>query len=180
MIDTPAQFDHCIQICRDVFSKKLSDYGASWRILRPKSATDQLLIKAMRIRSIEEKKKHKIEEGIHPEFVGLINYSIIALIQLSEKPSYDVNTPIDKVLALYDYYALESKNLMLNKNHDYDEAWRKMRISSYTDLILTKLFRIKQIEDNEGVTKISEGIEANYFDIINYAIFGLIQLEFTN
>jgi hypothetical protein len=180
MIDTSAQFDHCMHICRDVFSKKLSDYGASWRILRPKSVTDQLLIKAMRIRSIEEKKNHKINEGIHPEFVGLINYSIIALIQLSEKPSYAVNLPIDKVLALFDYYALESKNLMLNKNHDYDEAWRKMRISSYTDLILTKLFRIKQIEDNEGITKISEGIDANYFDIINYAIFGLIQLEFSN
>ncbi|MCK5536325.1 MAG: DUF1599 domain-containing protein [Bacteroidales bacterium] len=175
--DTSAQFDHCIIISRNVFAKKLEDYGASWRIMRTKSITDQLLIKAMRIRSIEEKKNHKVDEGIHPEFIALVNYSIIALIQLAEKPSYDVNPSVKKVLSLYDKYCNEAKSLMFDKNHDYDEAWRKMRISSYTDLILMKLFRIKQIEDNDGKTQISEGIDANYFDIINYAIFGLIQLE---
>jgi len=178
IIDTEKQYEHCINICRDIFSQKLDDYGASWRILRTQSLTDQLLIKAMRIRSIEEKKEHKVDEGIEPEFKGLVNYAIMALIQLELKSGYKVEEKRDFLVKKYDEYAQKAENLMMDKNHDYDEAWRLMRISSYTDLILTKLFRIKQIEDNDGQTKVSEGVDANYFDIINYAIFGLIKIEF--
>ncbi len=177
-VNTEEQFNHCLQLCRAIFSQKMEDYGASWRILRPESLTDQLLIKAMRIRSIEEKKIHKVEDGIEPEFIALVNYSIMALIQLELKPSYQVNIDKSEVLKTYNDYAQKARNLMLDKNHDYDEAWRQMRVSSYTDLILTKLFRIKQIEDNQGKTIVSEGVDSNYYDIINYAVFGLIKIEF--
>jgi hypothetical protein len=178
MADTKAQFEKVIEICRTLFAKKLKDYGASWRILRPQSVTDQILIKAKRIRSIEEKGVSLIDEGIAPEFVGIVNYGIIGLIQLELGFSDSVDLDEDQVLALYDKHMTQTKELMYAKNHDYDEAWRAMRISSYTDLILTKIYRTKQIEENKGQTIVSEGIDANYMDMINYSLFGLIKLEF--
>ena len=178
MKDTKQQFEHVISICRDVFSKKLHDYGAAWRIMRPSSITDQIFIKANRIRSLEVKGVSMINEGIRPEFIGIVNYGIIGLIQLelgyAEKE--DINE--QQALELYDKYAKNALELMLAKNHDYDEAWRSMRITSYTDLILMKIYRTKQIEDLNGKTLISEGIDANYMDMINYSVFGLIKLEF--
>ena len=178
MKDTKQQFEHVISICRDVFSKKLHDYGAAWRIMRPSSITDQIFIKANRIRSLEVKGVSMINEGIRPEFIGIVNYGIIGLIQLelgyAEKE--DINE--QQALELYDKYAKNALELMLAKNHDYDEAWRSMRITSYTDLILMKIYRTKQIEELNGKTLISEGIDANYMDIINYSVFGLIKLEF--
>lgn len=173
-MDTSQQYDEAVNICRDIFEKKMKDYGTSWRILRMSSLTDQLYIKAKRIRSIEEKGDNKVDEGIQPEFVGLVNYSAIALIQ-SELGCADLATP--NALCLYKKYISSAKSLMENKNHDYDEAWREMRASSLTDLILQKILRIKHIEDNDGETLISEGIGANYLDIINYAVFSLIKLE---
>lgn len=164
--------------CREVFAKKLHDYGAAWRILRVPSLTDQIFIKANRIRTLEMKEA-LVAEGIRPEFIGIVNYAIIGLIQLelgfAEKPD---DLTQEQALEAYDRHAEESLQLMLRKNHDYDEAWRGMRISSYTDLILTKIFRTKQIEDLGGKTLISEGIDANYMDIMNYAVFGLIKLTF--
>lgn len=178
MKDTKQQFEHVISICRDVFSKKLHDYGAAWRIMRPSSITDQIFIKANRIRSLEVKGVSMINEGIRPEFIGIVNYGIIGLIQLelgyAEKE--DINE--QQALELYDKYAKNALELMLAKNHDYDEAWRSMRITSYTDLILVKIYRTKQIEELNGKTLISEGIDANYMDMINYSVFGLIKLEF--
>lgn len=178
MKDTKQQFEHVISICRDVFSKKLHDYGAAWRIMRPSSITDQIFIKANRIRSLEVKGVSMINEGIRPEFIGIVNYDIIGLIQLelgyAEKE--DINE--QQALELYDKYAKNALELMLAKNHDYDEAWRSMRITSYTDLILMKIYRTKQIEELNGKTLISEGIDANYMDMINYSVFGLIKLEF--
>lgn len=175
---TDIQFDHAIQICQDIFAKKMKDYGTAWRILRPESMTDQILIKAQRIRSIEIKGVCKIDEGIRSEFIGIINYAAMALIQLelgyAEKPEMDH----EEALRLYLEKIHAARELMNNKNHDYDEAWRKMRISSLTDLILMKLHRTKQIEDNQGATLISEGVDANYMDMINYAIFALIKIEF--
>ena len=152
----------------------MQDYGTAWRILRPTSITDQIYIKANRIRSIEEKGVTKVGEGIVPEFIGIINYSIMGLIQLQLGPGND--TPQHEILRLYQSYFKQAKELMLAKNHDYDEAWREMRVSSYTDLILMKINRTKQIEDHQGTTIISEGIDANYFDMVNYAVFGLIRL----
>ncbi len=178
MLTTNQQYDHIISICRDVFSKKMKDYGASWRILRTKSVTDQIFIKANRIRSIEIKGETKVNEGIRPELIGIVNYGIIGLIQLELGFSESDDLKNEKALELYEKYILEAKELMIAKNHDYDEAWRLMRTESYTDLILTKILRTKQIEDNQGNTIISEGIDANYFDMINYAIFGLIKMEF--
>lgn len=178
MADTKQQFEHLIAICRDLFAKKLKDYGASWRILRPQSVTDQILIKAKRIRSIEEKGVTLINEGIASEFIGIVNYGIIGLIQLELGYSDDIDLHESQVLSLYDKYMTITKELMYAKNHDYDEAWRSMRISSYTDLILTKIYRTKQIEGNKGKTIVSEGIDANYMDMINYSLFGLIKLEF--
>lgn len=178
MADTVAQFEHVISICRELFAKKLKDYGASWRILRPQSLTDQIFIKAKRIRSIETKGESKIDEGIRSEFIGIVNYGIIGLIQLHLGYADSEDISNDEALALYDKYMTETKNLMYAKNHDYDEAWRSMRISSYTDLILTKVCRTKQIEDNEGKTLVSEGIDANYMDMINYSLFGLIKIEY--
>ena len=168
-----------MDLCRKVFQSKLKDYGLSWRIMRPQSVTDQLFIKANRIRSLEMKGVSKVDEGIKPEFIAIVNYGVIGLIQLALGATTDVkDLPADKALALYDKYLSETKELMFDKNHDYDEAWRSMRISSYTDMILTKICRVKQIEDNQGLTVESEGVDANYMDMINYALFGLIKLEF--
>ncbi|HCQ29282.1 MAG TPA: hypothetical protein DIU39_03285 [Flavobacteriales bacterium] len=179
-MNTSEQYDAIIKICRDIFVKKMKDYGTAWRVLRPKSLTDQLYIKAKRIRSIEEKGVSKVDEGIIPEFIAIVNYSIMALIQLDLGVADDPDMDDKEVLALYDAYFQKAKSLMENKNHDYDEAWREMRISSLTDLIMMKILRIKQIEDNQGKTIISEGIDANYLDMLNYAVFALIRLEFDN
>jgi len=174
---TDQQFEQTIQVCRSLFEKKLHDYGASWRILRPSSLTDQLFIKAKRIRSLEIKKESLVGEGIRPEFMALINYGIVGLIQLERGFADAVDIKNDEAMKLYDRYATEALELMKRKNHDYDEAWRSMRVSSYTDLILTKIERIKEMEDLEGETLVSEGIGSNYMDIINYAVFGVIKLS---
>lgn len=173
---TEEQFKSTMSECRNLFMKKLHDYGASWRILRPSSLTDQLFIKAKRIRSIETKGEALVDEGIRPEFVALINYGIIGLIQLEKGYVDSIDITPDEAMKLYDTHAQQALELMTRKNHDYDEAWRSMRISSYTDFILTKLQRIKEIEDLNGATLVSEGIDANYMDIINYAVFGVIKL----
>lgn len=178
MDTTNQQFDEVIALCREVYRKKLQDYGASWRILRPESVTDQIYIKANRIRSIEVKKENLVEEGIFPEFIGIVNYGIIGLIQLQLGYAEKKDLSADEALKLYDTHIAEAKELMLAKNHDYDEAWRAMRTTSYTDLILMKIYRTKEIESNQGQTLVSEGIDANYKDMINYAIFGLIKLHF--
>lgn len=177
MEKTNQQYDQVISICRSIFTKKMTDYGTAWRILRPASLTDQIYIKAQRIRSIEEKGVTKVDEGIRPEFIGIVNYAIMGLIQLELGPSEN-ELEEKETLSLYDRYFDTAKKLMQDKNHDYGEAWRNMRISSYTDLILMKLKRTKQIEDNLGKTLISEGIDANYLDMINYAVFALIKIEF--
>ena len=174
---TNAQFEQVMQECRNLFEKKLHDYGASWRILRPQSLTDQLFIKAKRIRSLEIKKESLVGEGIRPEFIALINYGIVGLIQLAYGFSDTVDMQPKEAMVLYDRYSMEALELMKRKNHDYDEAWRGMRVSSYTDFILTKIERIKEIENLEGDTLVSEGIDANYMDIINYAVFGAIKLS---
>ena len=174
--NTEEQFKNVMKECRELFNKKLHDYGASWRLLRRESLTDQLLIKAKRIGSLEIKKKSVVGEGIRPEFIGLINYGIIGLIQLEHGFVDAVDMTTEEALSLYDKYAKAALELMLKKNHDYDEVWRAMRVSSYTDFILTKLVRIKEIEDINGQTLVSEGIDANYMDIINYAVFGVIKL----
>jgi len=178
MQKTISEFDSIIKKCEDIFGKKLKDYGSAWRILRISSLTDQIFIKAQRIRSIEEKRVQKIEEGVVSEFIGIVNYSIVGLIQLDlgvANQSEELN--YDEVMNLFEKYALQAKNLMLDKNHDYGEAWRDMRVSSLTDLILQKLLRVKQIEDNKGNVLISEGIDANYLDMLNYAVFALIKLK---
>ena len=174
---TEEQFRSVMDECRTLFAKKLHDYGASWRILRPSSLTDQLFIKAKRIRSLEIKKVSMVGEGILPEFIALINYGIVGLIQLELGFADTVDISTDKAMELYDKHSSEALRLMLRKNHDYDEAWRNMRVSSYTDFILTKIERVKEIEDLEGETLVSEGIDANYMDIINYAVFGVIKLS---
>ena len=173
---TNAQFEEAVAECRSLFEKKLHDYGASWRILRPSSLTDQLFIKAKRIRQLETTGLSLVGEGIRPEFIGLVNYGIVGLIQLANGYCDTVDKTPAEALALYDQYATEALELMKRKNHDYDEAWRGMRVSSYTDLILTKLQRIKEMEDLAGQTLVSEGIDANYMDIINYSVFALIKL----
>ena len=177
-MDTNKEFEAIMAECRELFAKKLHDYGASWRILRPSSLTDQLFIKAKRIRSLEIKKESIVGEGIRPEFVALINYGIVGLIQTEKGFADTVDITVDEALELYDRYANEALELMKRKNHDYDEAWRSMRVSSYTDFILTKLQRIKEIEDLNGETLVSEGVEGNYMDIINYAVFGAIKLGY--
>ena len=176
-VNTEDQFKDTVSECRSLFEKKLHDYGASWRILRPSSLTDQLYIKAKRIRSLEIKKESLVGEGIRPEFIALINYGIIGLIQLARGFADSVDITPAEALGLYDHYATEALELMIRKNHDYDEAWRSMRVSSYTDLILTKIERIKEIEDLHGQVLVSEGIDANYMDVINYAVFGAIKLK---
>ena len=177
MKSTQAHYQQITKSCKDLFINKMTDYGAAWRILRLPSLTDQIFIKAQRIRSIQDNEEQKIEEGQVSEFMGIINYSLMALIQLelgiAEQP--DLNPK--EVLALYEKHLAETYQLMLDKNHDYGEAWRDMRVSSLTDLILQKLLRVKQIEDNRGKTIVSEGIDANYQDIINYAVFALIHLD---
>ena len=178
MADTIAQFEKVIALCRDLFQKKLVDYGPSWRIMRQQSITDQIFIKANRIRSLELKGVSMVDEGIKPEFIGIVNYGVIGLIQLAKGFADTTDMTAEEAMGLYDKYITETKELMYAKNHDYDEAWRSMRISSYTDLILMKIYRTKQIESHNGKTIISEGIDANYMDMINYAIFGLIKLEF--
>ena len=177
MTDTSRQFEQAIAKCKEVFVNKMKDYGSAWRILRTSSLTDQIYIKANRIRSIEQKGIQKVEEGIRPEFIGIVNYSVMALIQLElgEETSLDINWA--EAEKLYDKHIRSARDLMLDKNHDYDEAWRNMRVSSYTDIILMKLMRIKQIEDRAGETLVSEGVDANYRDIINYALFALIKLN---
>lgn len=177
---TSAQYDQVTQACRKIFQLKVKDYGTSWRILRLPSLTDQLFIKAQRIRNIEDGVITKIDEGILPEFQGLVNYSIIGLINIELGLDGKQELPLEQALKLYDKYLKNTKNLMLAKNNDYGEAWRDMRISSYTDLILMKINRIKQIEDNSGKTIISEGIASHYEDIINYSVFGLIKLSEQN
>lgn len=177
-MNTAQQFDQIAQTCIELFSKKAIDYGTAWRILRTSSLTDQIYIKAQRIRSIEEKGVAKIDEGIIPEFIGIVNYSVMALIQLEigVAGSIDEQFNVNQAIELFTKHIQNAKNLMMDKNHDYDEAWRNMRVSSLTDIILMKLMRIKQIENNDGKTIVSEGLAANYFDIINYAVFALIKL----
>jgi hypothetical protein len=174
---TEEQFKDVLAECRTLFENKLHDYSASWRILRPSSLTDQLFIKAKRIRSIEMKKKAMIEEGIRPEFMALINYGIIGLIQLEKGFVDEVDINTTEAMTLYDRHVQEVLELMLKKNHDYDEAWRMMRLSSYTDFILTKIQRMKELEDIHGQAIVSEGIDSNLMDIINYAVFGVIRLS---
>lgn len=178
MSNTSEEFDILATQCQDIFSKKAVDYGTAWRILRTPSLTDQIYIKAQRIRSIEQKGVTMVHEGVLPEYIGIVNYSVMALIQLEVGVANTMEElmPAEQAIELYQKYLAQAKSLMCNKNHDYDEAWRKMRRSSLTDIILMKLLRIKQIEDNGGNTIISEGLDANYLDIINYAMFALIKL----
>lgn len=177
MQQTSEQYDAITAKCRDLFANKMKDYGSAWRIMRLPSLTDQIFIKAQRIRGLQENEVQKVAEGETPEFIGIINYSIMALIQLEHGVAEQPDFSSEKALQFYDRHIKETKALMENKNHDYGEAWRIMRISSLTDLILVKLLRVKQIENNQGKTLVSEGIAANYQDIINYAIFALILLE---
>ncbi len=176
MPDTNQQFDQALARCREVFEKKLMDYGASWRILRPAALTDQIFIKAKRIRSLQVKGHSEVGEGILPEFIGIVNYAAVGIIQL--QLGYSDAKDMDAAAALkhYDEVIGKARALMIKKNHDYDEAWRGMRVLSYVDLILMKIERTKEIEDHNGVTKVSEGIDANYMDMINYAVFGIIKL----
>lgn len=177
MEHTSKQYDAAIKQCKDIFLKKMKDYGTAWRNLRPTSLTDQIFIKAQRIKSIEEKGTQKVGDDIKSEYVGIINYCIIALIQLELANDSRMELPYEEVEHLYGKYAAQTKKLMEDKNHDYGEAWRDMRISSLTDLILMKIFRVKQIEDNKGKTIISEGVDANYMDMLNYSVFALIKLN---
>ena len=178
MNTTVNEFNVIIAKCSDLFLKKMKDYGTAWRILRTTSLTDQIFIKAQRIRSIESKGSSKIDEGIYNEFVGIVNYSIIGLIQLQLGISDDSEEmDYNEVIKMFDNQVNVAKNLMVDKNHDYGEAWRNMRVSSLTDLILQKLLRVKQIEDNNGSTLISEGVDANYIDMLNYAVFALIKIN---
>ena len=175
MQDTSKQYDEVIVQCRELFINKMKDYGPSWRILRPRSVTDQIFIKAKRIRTLELNGETKVGEGIWPEFIGIINYGIIGLIQLKLGYSDTVDISNERALELYDQLIADTKNLMIAKNTDYGEAWRDMRISSYNDLILTKIQRTKEIENHGGTTLVSEGIDANYQDMINYSVFALIK-----
>lgn len=177
MQNTSEQYDAVIKVCRDLFKKKMKDYGCAWRILRLPSLTDQIYIKAQRIRGLQENDVQKVDEGERSEFIGIINYSIMALIQLELGVADEPDLSDEKANALFDKHVAQTKNLMENKNHDYGEAWREMRVSSLTDLILQKLLRVKQIEDNKGKTLVSEGIDANYQDMVNYAVFAMIHLK---
>jgi len=177
MQKTSEQYDAVIRVCRDLFQKKMKDYGSAWRILRSPSLTDQIYIKAQRIRGLQENDIRKVDEGERSEFIGIINYSIMALIQLEKGIVDQPDLSSEEALRLYNKHMANTKSLMENKNHDYGEAWRDMRVSSLTDLILQKLLRVKQIEDNEGRTLVSEGIDANYQDIVNYAVFAMIHLN---
>lgn len=176
MSDTPKQFDEVVLECRTLFEKKLKDYGAAWRILRLPSLTDQIFIKAQRLRSIEDKGTQKVADDLRGEFIGILNYSVIALIQIKHGVADQIDMKPGDAMAAYDGEIARTRQLMLDKNHDYGEAWRDMRVPSFTDLILQKLLRVKQIEDNKGKTLVSEGVDANYMDMINYAVFALIQM----
>ncbi|CAM4351822.1 DUF1599 domain-containing protein [Zobellia nedashkovskayae] len=176
MQKTSEQYDEVIKTCRDLFEKKMKDYGSAWRILRLPSLTDQIFIKAQRIRSLQENEVRKVDEGERSEFIGIINYSIMALVQLEKGVADQPDLSVAQAVELFDKHATTTKTLMENKNHDYGEAWRDMRVSSLTDLILQKLLRVKQIEDNKGKTLVSEGIDANYQDMVNYAVFAMIHL----
>jgi len=177
MQDTSKQYDAVIEDCRSLFIKKMADYGSAWRILRLPSLTDQIFIKTQRIRQLQENAIRKVDEGEIPEFIGIINYSLMALIQLDLGVSENPDLSLEEATNLYDKHLQITKELMMNKNHDYGEAWRDMRVSSLTDLILQKILRVKQIEDNKGKTLVSEGIDANYQDMINYSVFALIHLN---
>ena len=177
MQDTSKQYDAVVETCRSLFIKKMSDYGSAWRILRLPSLTDQIFIKAQRIRGLQQNTERKVDEGEESEFIGIINYCVMALIQLDNGVVEQPDLSTDEATKLYDNKIELTKKLMMDKNHDYGEAWRDMRVSSLTDLILQKLLRVKQIEDNQGKTIVSEGIDANYQDMINYAIFALIHLN---
>ena len=175
--NTSIQYDEVTSICKDLFIKKMSDYGSAWRILRLTSLTDQIFIKAQRIRGLQTNKERKVDEGQASEFIGIINYSIMSLIQIEKGVVDSPDLNLEQATKLYDYHLSITKSLMENKNHDYGEAWRDMRVSSLTDLIMQKILRIKQIEDNKGKTLVSEGIDANYQDMINYSVFALIHLQ---
>jgi hypothetical protein len=177
MTNTTQQYTKVISSCRDIFSKKTKDYGTAWRILRASSLTDQLFIKAQRIRTLQETGESLVGEGVYEEFQAIVNYCIMALIQLEHTELVEMELGEEKAIAFYDHYSKEAFELMQRKNHDYGEAWRDMRVSSLTDLILMKILRVKQIEDNKGKTIMSEGIDANYFDMLNYAVFSLIHLS---
>ena len=178
MKNTSQQYDAIITNCRDLYTKKMKDYGSAWRILRLPSLTDQIFIKAQRIRSLQENEIRKVDEDETSEFIGIINYSIMALIQLEKGIALQPDLDVNEAVKLYDEKISITKDLMENKNHDYGEAWRDMRVSSLTDLILQKILRVKQIEDNKGKTLVSEGIDANYQDMINYAVFALILMDY--
>lgn len=177
MQNTTAQYDQVIDVCKSLFEKKMRDYGCAWRVLRPSSITDQIFIKANRIRSIQEKGTQKIGDDIQDEFIGIINYAVIGLIQLELGYAQSDDMTPETCMNLYNKFVGITKQLMEDKNHDYGEAWRDMRISSLTDLILMKLYRTKQIEDNNGSTLVSEGIDANYMDMLNYAVFAMILIK---
>jgi hypothetical protein len=177
MIQTSEQYSEIISNCREIFQKKTKDYGTAWRILRPSSLTDQIFIKAQRIRTIQETGQNRVGESVEDEFVAIINYCIMAIIQLMETNELEMELEEKLAFSLYDKYADFAFDLMTKKNHDYGEAWRDMRVSSLTDLILMKILRVKQIENNKGKTLISEGIDANYFDMLNYSVFALIHLN---
>ncbi len=177
MTQTAKQYDTAVTACKDIFINKMKDYGSAWRVLRPSSITDQIFIKTQRIRSIEEKGTQMVEDGVRDEFIGIINYAVIALTQLELSLQGNLHLSLDEGKKHFDKHIVIAKKLMENKNHDYDEAWRQMRVSSITDLIMMKILRIKQIEDNKGQTIISEGLEANYYDMINYAMFALIRID---
>jgi hypothetical protein len=178
LAQTIDEYKEVIKGCKALFSKKTLDYGTAWRVLRLPSITDQIFIKAQRIRSIQEKGDQKVSDGIVTEFVGIVNYCIIAMIQMTLTNNDPLEIPYEELEPKYDLFAEETRELLANKNHDYDEAWREMRVSSITDIILMKLRRVKQIEDNEGNTIVSEGIKANYQDMINYSVFCLIKLDY--
>lgn len=177
MTQTSQQYSEVISNCREIFEKKTKDYGTAWRILRPSSLTDQIFIKAQRIRTIQETGESKVDENVEDEFVAIINYCVMALIQFNIDPKFPLELKEDVALGFYNEYVNQAYELMLKKNHDYGEAWRDMRVSSLTDLILMKILRVKQIENNKGKTLISEGVDANYFDMLNYAVFSLIHLK---
>jgi hypothetical protein len=177
MADTSKEYNEVIDTCRSLFQKKMKDYGSAWRILRLPSLTDQIFIKAQRIRGLQKNKQQRVDEGQVSEFIGIINYCIMALVQLEKGVVEQPDIVLEEALELYDQKIAATKQLMMDKNHDYGEAWRDMRVTSLTDLIIQKLLRVKQIEDNQGKTLVSEGIDANYQDMINYAVFAMIHLE---
>ncbi len=177
MEKTSLEYTNVINLCREIFEKKTRDYGTSWRILRPSSLTDQIFIKAQRIRTVQETGENKVGETFEDAFMGIVNYCIMAIFQLRSESGFNEQLTLDEAMKVYNEISTEAFELMKKKNHDYGEAWRDMRVTSLTDLILTKVLRIKQIEDNKGVTEISEGVEGNYFDMLNYSVFALIHIE---